>query len=176
MDSRLGRQINELAGVLNDAGISFALIGGLALASHNVIRATQDIDLLVEAGDTDRINGLLLNLGYQCIHQSDDASNYLRDDERVDLLYATRPVARQLLLSAVGHETSFGILRVVSMEGLIGFKLQAIVNNPKRTQDIEDIRALLRNNKNGINMTEVRKYFQLYDRENLLDELLHEIS
>jgi hypothetical protein len=27
----------------------FALIGGLALASHNVIRATQDIDLLTDS-------------------------------------------------------------------------------------------------------------------------------
>jgi len=48
--SRLGRQIAEIAAVLNALGIPFALIGGLALASHKVVRATQDVDLLVAAG------------------------------------------------------------------------------------------------------------------------------
>jgi hypothetical protein len=40
--SRLGRQIAELATALNANAVGFALIGGLALASHNVVRATQD--------------------------------------------------------------------------------------------------------------------------------------
>ncbi len=47
--SRLGKQIAEVAAALNAIGARFALIGGLALASHKVVRATQDVDLLVEA-------------------------------------------------------------------------------------------------------------------------------
>lgn len=72
-----------------------------------------------------------------------DAGNYVRGDERVDLLYASRPVARRLLASAAESKTSLGDLRVVSAEGLIGFKLQALANDPRRTRDLEDIRALL---------------------------------
>ena len=41
--SRLGRQIAELAAALNAIGVQFALIGGLALASYNVLRATMDM-------------------------------------------------------------------------------------------------------------------------------------
>jgi hypothetical protein len=37
-------------------------------------------------------------------------------------------------------------LKVVSAEGLVGFKLQAFVNDPSRTRDLEDIRALVRAN------------------------------
>ncbi len=34
-----------------------ALIGGLALAAHKVIRATRDVDFLVAAVDADRVHG-----------------------------------------------------------------------------------------------------------------------
>lgn len=47
--SRLGRQIAEVTAALRGIGAQFALIGGLALASHNVVRGTQDVDLLVDA-------------------------------------------------------------------------------------------------------------------------------
>jgi hypothetical protein len=39
MDSRLGTQLKQLVDALNNASIAFALIGGLALAAHKVIRA-----------------------------------------------------------------------------------------------------------------------------------------
>ena len=61
---------------------------------------------------------------------------------------------------------------MISAEGLIGFKLQALVNNPSRTRDLDDIRALLRVQRGKLNMTEVREYFALFDRKEWLDELL----
>ncbi len=36
-----------------------------------------------------------------------------------------------LLAGAVSHQTPFGELRVVSLEGLIAFKLQELVNDPR---------------------------------------------
>jgi len=176
MSSRLGSQIKEIVNALNDANISFALIGGLALASHKVVRATQDIDLLIDSEDVENVNNLLLELGYECIYQSADAGNYIRNNERADFLYARQPIARRLLNDAVEQQTSFGKLRVISTEGLIAFKLQAIVNNPRRTQDLEDIRALLRENQNTVNMSEIREYFRLFEQETLLEQLLHETN
>ena len=85
-----------------------------------------------------------------------------------------RPIARRLLANAVESETSLGTLRVVTGEGLIGFKLQGLVNDPRRTQDLEDIRALLRANRGMLDMQELREYFRLFDRETLLDEILRE--
>ena len=69
-----------------------------------------------------------------------------------------------------------GKLRVVSAEGLIGFKLQALVNNPSRTRDLDAIRALLRARRNQLNMAEVRGYFALFDREEMLNGILAEIT
>ena len=149
-----------------------ALIGGLALAVHNYVRATQDIDFLADANDADRLDRLLLDLGYRCLHRSADAANYVRGDEGLDFLYAHRPTSRELLRDAPTRDTALGRLRVVSAEGLIGFKLQAFVNNPRRVRDIDDIRHLLRNNHSALNMDQVRGYFALFQREALLDELL----
>ena len=171
--SRLGKQIEEVIGALNALDVRFVLIGGLALASHKVIRATQDVDLLTDADLADQIHGALVDLGYRCAHRTADAANYLRGDERVDLLFASRPIARRLLAGAMEHRTPFGVLRVISAEGLIGFKLQGLVNDPRRTQDLEDIRALLRANRATLNMDEIREYFRLFEREPLLVELLN---
>ena len=173
--SRLGKQIAEAAAALDAIGAPYALIGGLALASHKVVRATQDVDLLIEAEKADEVDAELFRLGYRCLHRSADAANYVRGDERIDLLYASRPIARHLLAAAAAGNTALGELRVVGAEGLIGFKLQALANDPRRTQDLEDIRALLRANRVSLDMEELRGYFRLFDRETLLDELLREI-
>jgi hypothetical protein len=173
--ARLVDQIREVLAAFAGGKTSPALIGGLALAAHRVVRATQDVDFLVDADDADRLHGILLDLGYRCIHRSEDAANYVRGDEGLDLLYAHRPVARRLLDEAEERRTAMGTLRVISVEGLIAFKLQGHVNDPSRVRDLEDIRALLQANRESIDFDEVRRYFKLFDREGLLDELVAEI-
>lgn len=173
--SRLADQIREALAAFAEAESEPALIGGLALTAYQVVRATRDVDFLVDADDADRLHGLLLGLGYRCVHRSEDAANYVRGDEGLDLLYARRPTARRLLSNARERDTSLGRLRVISPEGLIAFKLQGYVNDPRRVQDLEDLRALLRGNHASLNMEEVKEYFLLFDRESLFNELVAEI-
>ena len=173
--SRLARQLAEVTAALQESRTPFALIGGMALASHGVVRGTRDVDFLIEAESGDAVDALLKVLGYDNIHRSADSATYARRDERIDLLYAQRPIARRLLADAREVGGSLAPLRVVSAEGLIAFKLQAVVNDPQRTQDLEDIRALLRANRDVLDMAEVREYFRLFDRESQLDELLRQV-
>jgi hypothetical protein len=42
--------------VPNDAGMSYALIGGLALSPHGVVRGTADIDLLLDAAEVGKLD------------------------------------------------------------------------------------------------------------------------
>jgi hypothetical protein len=128
---------------------------------------------LTDAAIADQIDAAFVKLGYSCAHRSAEVANYLRGDERIDFLFASRPIASRLLADAPERVTLFGILRVISVEGLIGFKLQGLVNDPRRTQDLEDIRALLRANRASLSMDEVRGYFRIFEREPLLDELLN---
>ena len=46
-----------------DTGIHPALIGGLAVVAHQVVRATKDVDFLVELEAADKVHAALLNLG-----------------------------------------------------------------------------------------------------------------
>lgn len=170
--ARLIDQMREAVAAFSDMPTPPALIGGFALAAHSVVRATRDIDFLVNAEDADRLDALLAGLGYHCIHRSVDAANYRRGDEGLDLLYAHRPEARRLLIDAEHRDSAMGPLRVISAEGLIGFKLQGYINDPCRARDIDDIRELLGANRASLDWQEVRRYFALFDREDLLDELL----
>jgi hypothetical protein len=171
--SSLVEQIREALSAFAGSGTEPILIGGLAVAAHQVIRATKDVDFLVEAEAADGLHETLLRLGYRCVYRSEDAANYVRGDQGLDLLYARRPIARRLLAQAQARDTPLGRLRIISVEGLIAFKLQGYVNDAARTRDLEDIRALLRLHRNTIDMAELREYFTLFDRTELLDELLN---
>ncbi|MBX3698144.1 MAG: hypothetical protein R3F08_06180 [Dokdonella sp.] len=52
----------------------------------------------------------------------------------------------------------------------------AEVCDRSRDRDLADIRALLRAQRGRLNMTEVREYFALFERPDLLDELLAGIA
>ena len=70
------------------------------------------------------------------------------------------------------RETPMGHMRIISVEGLIGFKLQGFVNDATRTRDLDDIRALLKIHHASLNMEELREYFALFSKPKLLNELL----
>jgi hypothetical protein len=170
--SNLAEQIREALSMFARNGTEPALIGGLAVVAHQVVRATKDVDFLVEAEAADKVHAALLDLGYQCLYRSEDAANYVRASEGLDLLYAHRPLARRLLAQAPERETPLGRMRIISVEGLIGFKLQGFVNDATRTRDLDDIRALMQIHRASLDMDALREYFALFNKPELLDELL----
>ena len=88
------------------------------------------------------------------------------------MLYAHRPLARQLLERATERDTPMGRLRVISVEGLIGFKLQGYVNDATRTRDLDDIRALVRQHRATLYTQELQSYFALFHQLDLFHALL----
>lgn len=170
--SNLAEQIREALSMFARNDTEPALIGGLAVVAHHVVRATKDVDFLLEAEAADKVHEALLALGYQCLYRSEDAANYVRAAEGLDLLYAHRPLARRLLAQASVRETPMGRMRIVSVEGLIGFKLQGFVNDATRTRDLDDIRALFKMHRTSLSMDELRQYFALFGKSELLYELL----
>jgi hypothetical protein len=62
-------------------------------------------------------------------------------------------------------------LRVVDAADLIGLKVQASSNDPSRQRrDLADIERLLQVGE--VDLSRVREYFRLFDREKELDALL----
>ena len=156
-----------------------ALIGGFALPFHGVQRATGDVDFLVDAAGSDLLHDALLAAGARCLHRSADAANYATGSSRlapVDFIIARRARAREMLRRAKWRLLRAARLRVpvVDAEALIGLKLQALANQPRRTQDEADIQALFAAGAESLNVKILRDYYRIFDRERDLDRLLAE--
>ena len=166
-------------GVARRKRFRVALIGGFALPFHGVQRATGDVDFLAGAKGADALHEELIADGARCLHRSPDAANYAPGTSRlsaIDFIYARRERAREMLRRARPALLHGARLRVpvVDAEGLIGLKLQALVNAPSRTQDEADIRALLAARHGTLKLDILRDYYRLFDRERDLERLLAE--
>lgn len=158
-------------------GFRIALIGGFALPFHGVRRATGDVDFLVEADGADALHKALSAAGYETLHRSNDAANYRAPGTPligVDVLYARRP-ATLAMLGRAAIPQGGGDVPVVDVEGLIGLKLQALVNDPaRRRQDEADIVALLTLHLPSLDRALLDEYFALFDRQDDLRRFLDE--
>lgn len=158
-------------------GFRVALIGGFALPFHGVRRATGDVDFLVEVRGADLLHDALLRAGYVALHRSEDVANYRAPTtiaSGVDVLYAHRAPTIAMLERATMADGPAGV-PVVDVEGLIGLKLQAIVNDPRRRrQDEADIVQLMTQHLPSLNLPLLAEYFALFDEQDALTRFLDE--
>lgn len=168
----LGEQLSEFLDATAAAAIRVAAIGGVAVNVHGYVRGTHDLDFLVGHADVERLAHLLGSLGYVPIDQRPDLSSWVRGQERVDLLHARRPHACAALASARDHAYAGSVLPTIDVETLMGFKIQAYSNDPRRLRDLSDIAELLAIHHGKIDLPRVREYFRLFDQEPLFDDLL----
>lgn len=83
-----------MCGLLNEAGVKYVVVGGFALALHGVVRATKDIDILIDPSldNVKRALQALENLSWGVARELDPADvaakplTIIGDDPRVDLL------------------------------------------------------------------------------------------
>lgn len=133
--------LHDVLDALEGAGVPYALIGGLALAAHGVQRATQDVDALIRVEDRDDAVAALATRGLRVGAETRETV-HLVGAGAVDLLLARRPASRAMIDRAQATNRS---VKVVAIEDLIGLKIQAYVNDPRRARrDLADIEALLR--------------------------------
>lgn len=175
-ESRLLSQLREVDAALRKVHVPFALIGGVAVNAHGFLRATHDLDILVLAENDDALHIAVSALGYETLNRRPDISSYVRPPLRLDVLHARRPITRNLLARAAPVNFRDIQIRVISVEGLIGLKIQAFNDDPRRIRDLDDMIQLLKINRDGLNLDEVRAYFRLFDRETLLDDILRALG
>jgi len=156
--ARLRTMLEEVTVAFHDRGIVHALAGGMAMAAHNITRATKDIDFLVSNADARAAADVLQRLGYA--PASEEGAGFARFVRRplpelpgltewVDLLLARQAIGLELLEEAQRQPLQWDGLKlaVVSREGLAAMKLLALSANPSRITDYTDIRALLESDK-----------------------------
>lgn len=173
-DMDLRNVLIEIHTALDERGIDHALIGGLALTVHGAARATIDLDFLADGERDDDVDELMRSRGYECLYRSEKVGNYLSEDRergRIGSLFVRRILGRAILDRANRYEVLGQNVRVVDAADLIGLKVQAYSNDPRRrNRDLADIQRVLRNG--NPDRIRVREYFQLFDCEKDLEALL----
>lgn len=159
--------------------IRFALIGGYALEHAGVVRATMDIDLLVLADNKNVLKQVMQSKGYDILHESEDVINYIGPENlgRIDVLLAHRKYTLAMLNRASQTTVLNHTMHVVTPEDLIGLKVQALANDPGRMlKDGLDIQMVLKENKGKLDMQQIKEYFQLFELEDQLENMLRNIQ
>jgi predicted nucleotidyltransferase len=165
-------------------GIDFVLSGGLALSTMGIFRFTKDIDFLVYEKSKASIQDIMRDLGYQKQEFStEEISSYwspIKVLGQVDYLFARRKYTKAMMRRAKKRPVFDGkyMLKTILPEDLIGLKIQAISNDPRNRLPVDapDIQRILQIKTNEIDMELVRLYFELFNKEDLLDEWLNKID
>jgi hypothetical protein len=143
------RTLDRLAIRLEEAGIEYAVIGGLAVNVHGHIRVTTDIDIVVTRDGRTRVHELLAGCGFL---PPFTGSRNLRDTSngvKIDLLLAGEPAGtddpKPIVFPDPSAEPVFvheGV-RYVTVERLVELKLASGMSNPARLKDLADVVSLI---------------------------------
>jgi hypothetical protein len=168
------RVLDRLIAHLDGHRHRWALVGGLAMQSYGLSRATQDVDVVVEASGRAAAISFMESLGYETLHASGGFSNHLHTEPalgRVDFLYVDTQTANTLFAACRRITGIHGrTVAVPAPQHLIAMKVHAAKNDPSRTlREMADIEHLLR--QPGVELTSVRDYFEAAGLLRWVDEL-----
>jgi hypothetical protein len=134
---------------LDELGIPYVVVGGLALFGHGYRRFTQDVDLLVTREGLHRIHEALEGLGYLPPYRG---SKHLRDTElgvKIEFLVTgdfpgdgkpkpvsfPNPVDVKIEINGIPH---------VQLPKLIDLKLASGMTNTGRVKDLGDVQEMIK--------------------------------
>jgi len=169
--------LKKLLAAFEEQQVRYALMGGFAMGLWGVSRATVDLDFLVHREDMTRVSDIMRPMGYECRYHTENVSQYaspLGIMGGVDFLHAFREASLGMLERAVEKEIFGGTMKVRTLipEDIIGFKLQAIYNNPqRRTVDRADIEMLVALHRDRLDGDLLRRYFALFEMDDYYREL-----
>ena len=148
----LSEALRTIIPVLDALQIPYALIGGLALAPHNVVRATEDLDFLVDSSSTasSDLARQFEARGFPSVARKGDIDDPIAavviveipsstGNVRRDLILPARRWQREIIRKATPVAIEGTVVRVVRAQDLFLLKLYA--GGP---QDLLDAANLLR--------------------------------
>ncbi len=151
-ESKVHKTLERLARRLEEAGVEFALAGGLAVGLRGHLRVTIDIDILITEDGLRRFKERWLGRGYV---EKFAGSKGVKDAETgvpIDFLVAgdfpgdgkEKPIRFPDPGSIAKGESPY---RVLDLRALIELKLASGMSAPDRLVDLADVLALVRANK-----------------------------
>lgn len=142
--------LQRLAQKLPNAGIDYALIGGMALAIHGYVRLTQDVDLLMNEAGLAQFQKMLVGRGY--IAAFPGAQKMFLDTitgVKVEIITTGEfPGDGKPKPVQFPDPTAISIeldgMKVTRLETLIELKLASGLTAPDRLKDLADVQELIR--------------------------------
>lgn len=169
--------LERLLNGFQEKDIRYALLGGMALGAWGAPRGTVDIDFLVHLDDMPKVDALMQGLGYECRYRTENVSQYVSPLQvfgEVDFLHAFRSASLSMIQRAEDRKIFDGTVsvKVLKIEDLIGFKVQAMANNESRKAlDMTDIESLLSLHAAAVDWTLIEEYFALFGLNDICREL-----
>ena len=141
--------LRRIAARLDGLGISYAIVGGMAMFFHGFRRFTEDVDILVTKPGLEEIHRQLEGLGYVPPFQG---SKQLRDTEsgvKIEFLVTGEfPGDGKPKAVAFPDPSSVAIelsgFACVNLPTLIQLKLASGISAPHRLKDLADVQELIR--------------------------------
>jgi len=140
---------------LNEKGVRYCLVGGMALAHHSIPRLTQDVVIMVLPEDLPLVAQLLQ--GHQ---QRGTAvvSIFQIGDTRIDILPANLRAKREAVLGAIEGVIDDLPVKVVNLRDLILLKMWAAPERPelgKKMRDEADVTQLIETNPGKVSADDI---------------------
>lgn len=159
--------IKHIARELDENGVEYCVIGGVALATYNYERFTSDVDLLVSKEGFDIIKNNFLGRGYNLRPGSTKNLNYVSHSGKVpiDILVEGDKEGSIIMPRPNGIREKRGGIWYLTLPKLIEFKL-----NAGRPNDIQDVLKLIEVNElnkslaNKLSGSAKDKYLNLINR------------
>ncbi len=133
---------------LDEMGIDYAIAGALCLAAHGIVRATEDVDLLISREGLDRFKQTWLGRGYVDLRPGGKAVRDTVNGVKVDFLlegdYPGDGKPKPVRFPAPAEVAmDAGRFRVVNLPRFVELKLASGMTAPHRLQDLADVLRLI---------------------------------
>lgn len=160
--------ISEFTDQLKREGITFGIIGGLAVFAYGGERTTFDVDFLIHSNDRKKIINIAQRLNFTTVNENSEVIQF-SGSVQIDIIFANRPSAQSMLqrLRMVGELP----YPVVAPEDLVGLKIQAFSGDRGREFiDKGDILTIFRNVPN-LDFNKIKEYAEIFGVWNEINEL-----
>jgi hypothetical protein len=165
--------MHKLVAALDELGIPYAIVGGMALNAYGYQRVTVDVDVLMTREGLQRFKNAWLGRGYV---EKFPGSRGMRDTElgvTIDVLVTggypgdgqPKPVQ---FPDPAEVSVRDGALCLIPLAKLVELKLASGISSPQRMKDLTDIFELIRHAKLGSELAEAldpsvrAKYLELW--------------
>ncbi len=147
-ESPAQKAAQQIARRLEEAGIDYAIAGALCLGAHGVVRATEDVEVLVTREGLERFKAEWVGRGYVNLRPGGKAVRDTVHGVKIDFLLTgdfpgdgkSKPIA---FPNPAEVAVRLGNLLTVSLLRFIELKLASGMTAPHRLQDLADVLRLI---------------------------------